>query len=208
MKFPSFIVGLALVVCGCATNSVHRTSPAPTHPGEPVRKVAVLAVYEGDFHRASVESHFNVQLRAGGQAACVTHDLLSLAAIKADREAATAKLRAQGVDAVLLIRYAGRTSADRDVRATSSSYSATLTGYAPGDWYGGYSIAFMDMSTVWAGSQREVYLDVSLFQLNDQKCLWSGQTASTLRDDTDRVEALSALANKVVAAIRRDGFIH
>ena len=207
MKLPPFIAGLALLLCGCATATIHRTSPAPTHPVEPVRKVAVLAVYEGDFQRASVESHFNVQLRAGGQEACVTHDLLTLRAIKADRETAAAKLRAQGADAVLLIRLAGRTSADRDVRATSSNYTPTLTGYETGDWYGGYSVAFTDMSTVWASSQRKVYLDISLYQLNDQKCLWSGETVSTLRDDTDRIEVLSALANKVVAAIRRDGFI-
>jgi hypothetical protein len=91
---PLAIAALNLGLCGYATTSRQQTWKAPTSPGGPVQKIAGLAVGERAQFRRSVESHLNVQLNQHGQSAFVTHDLLALPAIPADKEAAAAKLRA------------------------------------------------------------------------------------------------------------------
>jgi hypothetical protein len=65
----------------------------------------------------------------------------------------------------------------------------------------------MNMGTVWSSAQRKVCLDTSLFDLKSGKRLWSGITQTVLKDDVDRVEELSALVTKVLAAMRKDGLV-
>ena len=158
---------LTLSLCGCAATSLQQTWKSPTYTGGPVQKIAVLAVEEREPYRASVESHFNVQLIEHGQSAFVTFDLLALPAIKADKEAAAAKLRERGADALLLVRLVNSSSSTHEVRGRDGYFAPTLSG---SDWYGYYSVAFMDMGTVWGGSVQEVYLEISLFEL---KTVWS-----------------------------------
>ena len=134
--------------------------------------------------------------------------MLSLPAIKADKEAAAAKLRASGADSLLLVRLVSQTTSANQVRATSAYYVPTINGYDNADWYGCYSVAFMDMGTVWSNAKREVCLDTSLFDLKTGQRLWSGLTQTVLKEQSDRIEVLSALVTKVLAALRNDGLVH
>ena len=202
------IAALTLSLCGCAATSVKQTWKSPAYTGGPVQKVAVLAVDERDLYRQVVESHFNVQLNQHGQSAFVTYDRLSLPAIKADKQAAAAKLREGGADTLLLVRLVDSATYASEVRATPGYFAPTVSGYENADWYGYYSVAFMDMGTVWGNSKREVYLDTSLFDLKTGQRLWSGLTRTALKEETDRIEELSTLVVKVLAALRKDGLIH
>ena len=202
------VAALALVLCGCAATALKQTWKSPSYQGGPVQKIAVLAVDEREFYRASVESHFTFQLNQGGQGAFITHDLLSLPAIKADKEAAAAKLRASGADSLLLVRLVSQTTSANQVRATPGYYAPVVSGYETGDWYDYYSVAFMDMGTVWSNTKREVCLETSLFDLRSGQRLWSGITQTVLKEQSDRIEVLSALVTKVLAALRNDGLVH
>lgn len=199
---------LTLGLCGCATTALKQTWKSPTHKSGPVQKIAVLAVDERHQFRASVESHFVFQMDQRGQGAFMTHDLLTLPAIKEDKAAAAAKLGEQGADALLLVRLVGSASSFGEVRATHSSYTPMVSGYESDDWYGYYTLAFMDMSTVWGHSKRESYLEVSLFDLKTRQRIWSGVTQTVLKEEADRIEALSDLVTKVLTALRKDGLIH
>jgi len=198
---------LTLSLCGCAATSLKQTWKSPTCTGGPVQRIAVLGVDEREFYRASVEGHFVFQLNQHGQSAFVTHDLLDLAALKADKPAAAASLRARGADALLIVRLVSSTSSASAVSATPDYYAPVVTGYENDDWQGYYSVAFMNMGTVWSSAQRKVCLDTSLFDLKSGKRLWSGITQTVLKDDVDRVEELSALVTKVLAAMRKDGLV-
>ena len=205
--YQLFVAALGLSLCGCVNTSVNQTWKSPAYQGGPVQKVAVLAVDDRELYRAAVESHYNAQLNDHGQGAFVTHDLLSLPAIKADKQAAAARLRERGADALLVVRLASSTLSSGEVRATSG-YAPTVTGYAGGDWYGYYSVAFTDMGTVWGNSKREVYLETSLFELKTGQRVWSATTRTVLKEEADRIEALSKLVTQVLTALRKDGLVH
>lgn len=198
---------LTLGLCGCATTALKETWKSPTHTSGPVQKIAVLAVDERHQFRASVESHFVFQLDQRGQGAFMTHDLMSLPDIKADKAAAAAKLGAQGADALLLVRLAGSASSFGEVRATQGAYTPVLGGYETGDWYNYYTVAFTDMSAVWGHSKRETYLETSLFDLKTGQRIWLGVTQTVLKEEADRIEALSDLVTKILTALRKDGLV-
>jgi hypothetical protein len=195
---------LTLSLCGCAATSLQQTWKSPTYTGGPMQKVAVLAVEEREQYRAVVESHYNVQLNKHGQSAFVTYDLLALPAIKADKEAAAAKFRERGADALLLVQLVNSSSSTHEVRGREGYFAPTISG---SDWYGAYSVAFMDMGTVWGGTDQEIYLETSLFELKTGKRVWSGITQTKLKYEDDRITALSALVGKVLAAARKDGVV-
>ena len=195
---------LTLSLCGCAATSLQQVWKSPTYTGGPVQKIAVLAIDERELYRSSVESHFNSQLTQHGQRAFVTYDLLTLPAIKADKEAAAAKLRERGADALLLVRLANSSSSTHEVRGGADYFAPTFSG---GDWYGYYSVAFMDMGTVWGGTVQEVCLETSIFELKTGQRVWSGTTYTMLKENADRITELSSLVGKVLAAARKDGVV-
>ncbi|MEO8428936.1 MAG: hypothetical protein ABI651_17715 [Verrucomicrobiota bacterium] len=202
------VAALTLSLCGCASTSVKQTWKSPTYTGGPVKKIAVLAVDQRDLYRKAVESHFVYQLDQDGQSAFVTYKVLNLAAIKADKQASATSLRENGADTLLLVRLVNQTTYATEARATPSYFTPTVSGYENNEWYGYYSIAFMDMGIVWGDSKSEVYLDSSLFDLKTGYRLWRGLTTTVLKEETDRIEELSTLVVKVLAAMRKDGLIH
>jgi hypothetical protein len=205
-QFP--VLALTLSLCGCAATSVKQTWKSPTYHGGPVQKVAVLVVDERDFYRQSIENHFAGLLNQQGQGALATHELLSLPAIKADKQAAAARVREAGADSVLIVRLVDRATYANEVRATPAVFVSTVTGYESGDWYSYYSVAFMDMGTVWGNTKMEVYLDSGLYDLKSGQRIWSALTLTVLNENMDRVAEITPLATKIFAAMRKDGLIH
>ena len=201
------VAGLTLGFCGCAATSLKQTWKSPSYQGGPVQKVAVLVVDERDLYRQSIENHFAGLLNQQGQGALATYKLLSLPAIKADKQAAVARVREAGADSVLIVRLVDRDTSANEVRATPAVYAPTLSGYESGDWYSYYSVAFMDMGTVWGNTKMEIYLESSLYELKSGQRIWSGLTRTTLKESGDRVAEITPLAAKVFAAMRKDGML-
>src|SRR5262245_57078665 len=105
MKILSIAVAaLTLAFCGCVATTVKQTWKSPTYRGGPVGKVAVLVMSDRDCYRQAIENHFAGLLTEQGQSAFTTHDLFSLSAVKADRQAAADRLRQAGADSVLVVR--------------------------------------------------------------------------------------------------------
>lgn len=202
------VAAMTLMLGGCAATAVKETWKSPAYQGGPVQKIAVLAVDDREQYRSAVECHFNAQLNDQGQKAFVTYDLLSLPEIKADKEAAAASLRKSGADTLLLVRLQSQANHDSEVRATPAYFAPTISGYGNADWFGFYSVAFTDMGTVWGNSTREVYLETSLFDLKTEKRLWSSNSRTLLKEETDRVAELAKLVGKLLAGMRKDGLIH
>lgn len=193
------------VLCGCAATSLEQTWKAPGYQGGPVQKIAVLVIEERDLQRSVLENAFAAELQKQGQAMLPTFKLLRLPEIKADKEAATRKLREAGADTVLIIRLADQVTRDRQVEVTPDRFSAAYSSYGMSDWYGYY--LGTGMGTVWGDLRQEVYLDSSLHDLETGKRLWSGVTKTVLKEGSDRIEELKPLTSKVVTALRKDGLI-
>jgi hypothetical protein len=202
------VAALALCFGGCAASSVKQTWKSPAHQGGPVGKIAVVAVDERSLVRQGFENRFVRDFRAQGQEAAVTHDLLGLPEIKADKEAAAARLRSAGADSVLIVRLVDQNTYNHQVRATSSKYAENVTDIESYyGWYDYYTVAFTDMTTIWSSTKLEILLDTSLYDLKSEKRLWSALTKTVLKDDTDRLAEADLLVAKVVAALRKDGMV-
>jgi hypothetical protein len=204
---PLATTALAILLCSCATTTVEKTWKSPGRSEGPVKKVAVLAVSDHWLVRPGLENRFAQDIAKRGQPAITTVELLQLREIKDNKEAAVALLRQQGVDSILIVRLVGKTSYDREVRATPSAFVPFTTGYSGYGWGGYYDVAFMDMGVTYGSTRDDLVLDSSLFDLNTGQRLWSMVTKSVLKYDTDKLVVADDLADKVSAAMLKDGLI-
>ena len=212
LSLRSLLVGAtAVLLVSCAASSVKKTWKAADYSGGPVTKVAVLTVEERGLIRQGLENRFRNQLEAGGQPALVSHALLSLGEIKENREAAAARVREAGADSVLIMRLVDSATHTREVRATPGVFVPVTTGigtgYTPYGWHDYYTVAFMDMGTVWGSLEQTVYLETTLFALKSGQPIWSAMTETVLSENMDRLEAADQLVAKILAAARKDGFV-
>jgi hypothetical protein len=201
MKISSIAAAaLTLVFCGCASTSVKETWKSPSYHGGPVAKIAVLVMSDRGFYRQAIENRFVKVLMEQGQSAFTTHELLNLSDVNADRQAAVARLREAGADSVLVVRLVDSATYSQQTRAGSSSFTSSA-----GENYGYLSVR---QDTTWNSLQTDVYLESSLYKLESSERLWSGFTRTTLREDTDRLEKVEPLAQKLFTLMRQDGVIH
>jgi len=208
MKFFPFIAlaGLSVLLAGCAATKLEQTWKSPTAPASPVKKIAVIGVDERGLVRIGFENRFVRELKARGQTATATYEMMTLPDIKADKDASAAKLRAEGVDAVLIVRLADSKTYNRSVRATSERYVGVTTGVDDyWGWYDYYTVAYTDLSTVWSSDKKTIYLDCSLYDLASEKRIWSGLTETVIKDGTtDPLVEADALTKMVVTAMAKD----
>jgi hypothetical protein len=186
---------------------VKKTWKSPDCSPEPVKKVAVIAVSDHWLVRPGLENRFAQDISKRGQPAITTVELLPLPQIKEDKDAAVALLRQQGVDSVLIVRLLDGATYDREVRASPAAFVPIATGYSTYGWGGYYDVAFMDMSVTYSTTRDDILLDTSLFDLNTGHRLWSMVTKSVLKYNTDKLEVADDLADKVSAALLKDGLI-
>jgi hypothetical protein len=204
---------LALAICalglaGCASSSsIKHTWKSPTCPAGPVQKVAVIAVDERNDVRAGLENRLARELRKRSQDATATYKLLGLAEIKADKAAATARLREAGVDAVLVVRLVDQATYSQQTLVTPTVHSSGMNGYGDFGWYDYFSAVFSGMGVVNSSLERVLYLDSSLFDLNNSQRLWSALTQTVLQENADALVAADKLAAKIAKALHQDGLV-
>jgi hypothetical protein len=192
---------------GCHTTSIKTTWKSPDHKGGLVQKVALLAVVNDGLVRGGFENRFANQLATQGQAALTTYKTLGLQEIKADKEAAAARLRQAGADSILIVRLVDTTTRFTEVRESRQAFVPVTTGSYHDGWHDWYSLAFTDLSVVRGSARQELFLDTSLFDLTTGKRIWSCVTDTLLKEDVDRLEVADAFVARVVAALRKDGLV-
>jgi hypothetical protein len=211
--FGVLLIAVTSFLCSCASTSVQQTWTSPKYAGKPIGPVAVLAVDERGLVRVGLENRLARELEARNQKAVRTHKLLSLREIREDEETAVARLREAGAESVLIIRLVAAERQAQSVRVGDERYTPVTTGFDPGlpygayDWYGYYTLAFRDMSTVWNSQTKHVYLETSLFDLTNGQRWWGCLTGTLLTETMDRVAESDALARQVVDALHKDGLI-
>jgi hypothetical protein len=198
---------LAVALCSCATTSLKSTWKSPDYHGAPVGKIAVLAVDENGFYGPVIEGQLVRQLvEEQGQPAFRTLDLLTPAEIKADKEAAAAKLRAAGADSILVVRLTD--SVYKSSVAPNRDGGPSVQVESGGDgWFQYYSYHSSGSPGMGRSLHRKIYLDTSLFDLNTGKKLWSGLTETVMREGMEPLDEVDPLAALLVKALRTDGLI-
>jgi hypothetical protein len=199
------LAGFGLWLCGCASTDIKKSWKSPAYQAGQAQKIAVIAVDDRGLVRQGFENRFVADLRERGFGAITTFNLLGLPEIKADREAAAAKVREAGADSVLVVRLVDQTTYNHEVQATPALYVPTITGFDNYGWYDCYSVAFVSMGVVWGSSEQKIYLDTSLFDLKTGKRLWSALTMTVVKEsDRDRLAILDSLITKVAEKLRQD----
>jgi hypothetical protein len=204
---PLAAIALAVLLCSCATNTVEKTWKLPGRSEGPVKKVAVLAVSDHWLVRPGLENRFAQDIAKRGQPVITTVELLRLPEIKENKDAAVALLREKGVDPVLIVRLVDKTTYASEVRATPNAFVPVATGYSSYGWGGYYDVAFVDMSVTESNTRDELVLNSSLFDLSTGQRLWSMVTKSRLTYNTDKLVVADDLADKVSAALFKNGLI-
>jgi len=199
--------GLTLGLAGCASTSLDQNLKSPSYHGGAVQKVAVVAVDERPLVREGFENRFARQMVEHGQGAMVTYDLMSLPEIKADKQAATARVQQAGADSVLVIRLTNQATRTTETQATAQIFVPVITGYGYDTWFDYYDVAFMNMGTSWTDSKTQVYLEMILYELKTGQRVWAGGTVTVLKDGMDRVAQVDPIVAKVLGAMRKDGLI-
>jgi len=198
--FSISVAVLSLALGGCATTSVKQTWKSPSYSGGPVKNVAVLVMTGRNFYRQAIENHFVAFLKQDGQSAFVTHPLMGSSISKEERPAAAAQLRDAGADSVMVVRLInsetyGGTSQVRTGSFTSSSEEAF------GYFFGGNEVTYNSLQT-------DVYIETSLYKLENGERLWSGVTRTVLKEDADPLEKIKPLAEGLFTRMRQDAVIH
>src|SRR6516162_9460747 len=95
LRLPATCLLIPLL-CSCTGTSLKNTWKSPDFKGEPLTKIAALAVEDRGLVRQGFENRFVKQLKQGGATAITTFDLLSLTDISADKPAAAERFRSAG----------------------------------------------------------------------------------------------------------------
>lgn len=198
---------LVLALCGCASTQVQKSWKSPGFGDQPRSGIAVIVMADRGPIRQGFENRLADRMNQGGQKATTTYQLLELRDIQSDKNAAAARLRAAGMDSVLIFRLVNKATYSTQMRATPELYVPTVTGYGSYAWYDYYDVAFVDMGVIWSDSTEDLFIDSTLFDLSGGKRLWSATLETRIKETTDRLAAADHLVGKVLDAMRQDGVL-
>jgi len=174
----SAIASAAAVLVSCAASSKLTTSWSdPAATGRSYKKIAVVGITPRAPGRRMYEDAFVAALESRAVAAVASYTFAGEG--KLDREAATAKLKEIGADAVLVTRLVDQETV-KNFYPPSYSTVATPAMYH-GGWYGYYSTGYTYMSDPGYVTEDKVYrLETNLYDLGNERLLWSGLTETTV----------------------------
>jgi hypothetical protein len=193
-----------LLLSGCATTKFKDTwkNPQLTHK---VKRVYLIGITRYDKMRQLFETELVRQLAAYGVTGIPSYPDLVISG-DVDREALRARLRAQGTDAVLVARIAGR-------EQKAAMYSGAEAGYTTGepvtvyyDEYYNSSVTIVTTSPAVESQFQVINISTKLFETESAKVIWSALTESTVGDD-NRNQRLREFAEIFVKKLQEEGLL-
>jgi len=186
-------VGLAIALAtSCATTEMTSTWTDPAAKGAPLSRVAVICMTKDPGLRRQAEDAAASQLQMKGAQGIASYQLVGDTDLK-DREAVKAKLRAAGVDGVLVMRMTGVTE---QASMVDGPY-ATFDGYYD---YGAavYEPGYVQTDTI-------VHAVSNLYSLADNKLIWSG-TSQTF-DPASATQFMNDVSKAVAQTLQKNRLI-
>ena len=194
-----------LLLAGCATTQLKESwkDPQLTHK---IKRVYLVGVTRNDKIRRIFENELARQLKAYGVTGIPSYPDLVISG-NLDREAIRARLRAQGTDAALVARIAGK-------EQRSAAYSAGEAGYGIGtapinvyyDEYYNSSVTIVAAGPAVDNQFQLINIRANLFETESAKLIWSALTETSAGDD-NREQRLREYVGIVVKKLQEDGML-
>jgi hypothetical protein len=169
----------AAALTSCAANTQLTSSWAdPAAAGRSYKKIVVVGVSPKSPIRHEYEDAFTRELAARGIEATPSYNFGGSGG-QLDKDAAVAKLKEIGADAVLVTRLVDKETVNTYYPPSYSSVAAPSPYY--GGWYGYYSMGYSYMTSPGYVEENKVYrVETNLYDINGDKLIWSGLTETTL----------------------------
>ena len=189
---------VAAVLASCAASSRLTSSWAdPAASGRTYKKMVVVGVTPQAAMRRMYEEAFASQLKQRGIDAIGSYALVGEG--KLEKEAAEAKIRESGANAVIVTRLVDQETVQEYYPPSYTTVAAPSAYY--GGWYGYYSMGYTYMSSPGYVAENKVFrLETNLYDVGESKLMWSGLTETTLAQG----ESAQGEIQPVIAALLGD----
>ena len=171
------IVAATLTSCAASTQLTSSWAD-PAAAGHVFKKIVVVGVTDKAPIRREYEDAWTRELTARGIDAVPSYTFGGADA-KLDKDAAMSKLQENGAEAVLVTRLVDKETVNTYYPPSYSTVAAPSPYY--GGWYGYYSMGYSYMTSPGYVEENKVYrLETNLYDVQNDKLLWSGITESSL----------------------------
>jgi hypothetical protein len=191
------ILALSLLVSCTSTEIVSSwKDPATTISGNQIDKILFIALVKNESYRRVIEDKLVALSKGKGVASYtfVTGSNLT----KTDKEAITQRLKADGIDLIVIMRLL-------DVKA-ETRYVPGSGMYGYGGYWGGYSYAApMYYTPGYYTTDKKYLVETNVYSVKQDKLVWSGTTSSM---NPSKIETTTAeIADAVIEKMTKEGFL-
>ncbi|VAW97658.1 hypothetical protein MNBD_GAMMA21-2169 [hydrothermal vent metagenome] len=198
----SVITELSLLLSACSsTTFVHRWND-PEFKGPQLKKILVIGIIKDDGKRRAFEQEFSSLLNAPNRTGIASYTLLPNLKESGSKEDVLGAVRKSGADGVMVVTLLGVSKQQVDV-APSVDYYPTSYGYSMYGYYGAsYDRVYRPGYTK---TNTTVSLNVKMFNVVNEKLIWSGQTESF--NPSSSSEITRELETLVIRGMKKSGIV-
>jgi hypothetical protein len=196
-------IAISLLISCTSTEIVSSwKDPTTTISANQIDKILFIALVKDESYRRVVEDKLVALSKGKGLASYtfVTGDNLS----KTDKAAITQRLKADGVDLIVIMHLLDVKEETRYVPGSSMSGYGGMPGY--GGYWGGYGYAAPVYYTPGYYTTDKKYLvKTNVYSVEKDKLLWSGTTSSM---NPSNIETTTAeIADALIEKMKKEGFL-
>ena len=170
-----------LLMTGCAATKVQQVWTDEASPGGRLNSVFIIVPVDQPSTRRMFETEFARYFKYHGNKAVESFREIELETFydKGSRDAVLAKLREQGIDAVLLTRVVDRRTKENIIPGMTITAGYGMWGASAGV---GYSFPGPSAPTTQSYTHEETFLglETNVFDANTEKLLWSIRTETRI----------------------------
>ena len=197
------IVALSILVSCTSTKIVSSwKDPGTTISGDQIDKILFIALVKDESFRRVVEDKLVALSHGKGLASysMVTGNNLS----KTDQASITQRLKADGVDLIVIMRLVDVKEETRYVPGSSMSGYGGMPGY--GGYWGGYGYAApMYYTPGYYTTDKKYLVETNVYSVEQDKLVWSGTTSSM---NPSKIETTTAeIVDAVIEKMKEEGFL-
>jgi len=177
----SLFLATFLAIAGCAATQVQQVWTEESSPGGRLNSVFIIVPVNQPSTRRMFETEFARYFKYRGNNAVESFREVELETFydKGSRDAVLAKLREQGIDAVLLTRVVDHRTKENIIPGMTITAGYGMWGASAGV---GYTFGGPSAPTTQSYSHEETFLglETNLFDANTEKLLWSIRTETRI----------------------------
>ena len=202
--FAIFAIMALSILVSCTSTKIVSSwkDPGTTISGDQIDKILFIALVKDESFRRVVEDKLVALSHGKGLASysIVTGNNLS----KTDQASITQRLKADGVDLIVIMRLVDVKEETRYVPGSSMSGYGGMPGY--GGYWGGYGYAApMYYTPGYYTTDKKYLVETNVYSVEQDKLVWSGTTSSM---NPSKIETTTAeIVDAVIEKMKEEGFL-